>query len=163
RLAPSSRAMEETVLSGRVSRSRAGRICLAVMADGRSIPRALTTPLPEPSSGTSLFRKLDAVAVPTARVFSAPPTQRPAGSRRLTARRKASDGRCCATAECPATRYSSHIESASRRTRGSSISPCPEGHGRARHSGDRWPPTELSNAGGGEASLDAVLAAGGST
>src|SRR5215471_2340012 len=43
--------MEETVLSGRVSRSRARRICSAVMADGRPIPRALTNPLPEPSSG----------------------------------------------------------------------------------------------------------------
>ena len=51
RLTPSSRAMEETVLSGRVSRSRARRICSAVMADGRPIPRALTNPLPEPSSG----------------------------------------------------------------------------------------------------------------
>src|SRR5215472_2099661 len=44
RLTPSSRAMEETVLSGRVSRSRVRRICSAVMADGRPIPRALTTP-----------------------------------------------------------------------------------------------------------------------
>ena len=35
RLTPSSRAMEETVLSGRVSRSRAWRICPAVMAGGR--------------------------------------------------------------------------------------------------------------------------------
>src|SRR6267142_1066693 len=35
RLTPSSRAMEETVLSGRVSRSRAWLICSAVMAGGR--------------------------------------------------------------------------------------------------------------------------------
>ena len=35
RLTPSNRAMEETVLSGRVSRSRAWRICSAVMAGGR--------------------------------------------------------------------------------------------------------------------------------
>jgi hypothetical protein len=35
RLTPSSRAMEETVLSGWVSRSRAWRICSAVMAGGR--------------------------------------------------------------------------------------------------------------------------------
>src|SRR5215470_5107281 len=37
-----------------VSRSRARRICSAVMADGRPIPRALTNPLPEPSSGHRL-------------------------------------------------------------------------------------------------------------
>ena len=35
------------------------------------IPRALTT-LPEPASGASLFRKPDAVAVPTARLLPAP-------------------------------------------------------------------------------------------
>src|ERR1035441_10074630 len=42
RLTPSSREREETVLSGRVSRSRACRICSAVMAGGRPrrTPRA---------------------------------------------------------------------------------------------------------------------------
>ena len=54
RLTPSSRAMEDTVLSGRVSRSRACRICSAVIAGGRPRhalrPRAVSSHSRVPST-----------------------------------------------------------------------------------------------------------------
>ena len=65
RLTPSSRAMEETVLSGRVSRSRAWRICSAVMDLGRPeaagrAPRPAARPSRVPSMISSRMNSASA-------------------------------------------------------------------------------------------------------
>ena len=67
RLTPSSRAMEETVLSGRVSRSRAWRISSAVMAGGRPsrTPRASAASRPSRVPSTISSRMNSASAAKT--------------------------------------------------------------------------------------------------
>jgi hypothetical protein len=65
RLTPSSRAIEETVLSGLASRSRGWRICLAVRAGGR--PRR--APEPRAASSPSWVALDDQLAESSAAAF----------------------------------------------------------------------------------------------
>jgi hypothetical protein len=60
---------------------------------GNPIPRALTNPrLPEPAGGASLLRKLDTVAVPTARLLLTPGSTSISRRSPAAPRRRAAEG-----------------------------------------------------------------------